>query len=135
MPADLAYGALIDALGDEVEAIAKDLEVYAGPAPPSDYALQHEIEGVLRTARDAGFERFHPPTTRAWPSARGRPFPTSRWTSSASATTSIRPTGSSPIAPRERCAPTGREPRVERSRFEPLAPERSSVERPPGLRS
>jgi pimeloyl-ACP methyl ester carboxylesterase len=59
MPADLAYGALIDALGDEVEAIAKDLEVYAGPEPPPDYTLEHEIDGVLRTARDAGFERFH----------------------------------------------------------------------------
>ncbi len=59
MPADLAYGDLIDALGDDVEAIAKDLEVYAGPAPPPDYTLDHEIEGVLRTARDAGFERFH----------------------------------------------------------------------------
>jgi pimeloyl-ACP methyl ester carboxylesterase len=59
MPADLAYGDLIDALGDDVEAIAKDLEVYAGPAPPPDYTLDHEIDGVLRTARDAGFERFH----------------------------------------------------------------------------
>ena len=59
MPADLAYGALIDALGDGVEAIAKDLEVYAGPEPPPDYTLEHEIDGVLRTARDAGFNRFH----------------------------------------------------------------------------
>jgi pimeloyl-ACP methyl ester carboxylesterase len=59
MPADLAYGALIDALGDDVEAIAKDLEVYAGPEPPPDYTLEHEIGGLLRTARDAGFDRFH----------------------------------------------------------------------------
>src|SRR5437660_5129964 len=59
MPADLAYAGLIDALGDDVEAIAKDLELYAGPAPPRDYTLDYEIEGVLRTARDAGFERFH----------------------------------------------------------------------------
>src|SRR5437588_7462667 len=59
MPADLAYGALIYALGDDVEAIARDLEVYAGPEPPADYTLEYEIDGVLRTARDAGFERFH----------------------------------------------------------------------------
>jgi len=59
MPAALAYGALLDALGDEVEAIARDLEVYAGPEPPADYTLEYEIDGVLRTARDAGFERFH----------------------------------------------------------------------------
>jgi pimeloyl-ACP methyl ester carboxylesterase len=59
MPAGLAYGALMDALGDGVEAIAKDLEVYAGPEPPPDYTLEHEVDGVLRTARDAGFDRFH----------------------------------------------------------------------------
>jgi pimeloyl-ACP methyl ester carboxylesterase len=59
MPADLAYGALLDALGDDVEAIAKDLEVYASPEPPPDYTLEHEVDGVLRTARDAGFHRFH----------------------------------------------------------------------------
>jgi pimeloyl-ACP methyl ester carboxylesterase len=59
MPADIAYGALIDALGDDVEAIAKDLEVYANPEPPPDYTLATEVDGVLRTARDAGFDRFH----------------------------------------------------------------------------
>ena len=59
MPANLAYGSLIDALGDDVDAIAKDLEVYAGPEPPVGYSLEHEIAGVLRTARDAGFDRFH----------------------------------------------------------------------------
>lgn len=59
MPADLAYGALIEALGDDVDAIARDLEVYAGPEPPVAYTLDHEIAGVLRTARDAGFDRFH----------------------------------------------------------------------------
>jgi pimeloyl-ACP methyl ester carboxylesterase len=59
MPADLAYGSLIDELGDDVDAIAKDLEVYAGPEPPVGYTLDHEIAGVLRTARDAGFDRFH----------------------------------------------------------------------------
>src|SRR5207247_2438357 len=59
MPADLAYGALLEALGDDVEAVAKDLEVYAGPEPPPDYTLEYEIDGVLRAAKEAGFERFH----------------------------------------------------------------------------
>jgi pimeloyl-ACP methyl ester carboxylesterase len=59
MPADLAYGPLLEALGDDVEAIAKDLEVYAGPEPPPGYTLDDEIAGVVRTARDAGFDRFH----------------------------------------------------------------------------
>src|SRR4029077_9236879 len=48
-----------EALGEDVEAIAKDLEVYAGPEPPPGYTLDDEVTGVLRTARDAGFDRFH----------------------------------------------------------------------------
>src|SRR4051794_36488479 len=59
MPANLAYGPLIAELGDDVNAIAKDLEVYAGPEPPPGYSLDDEIEGVVRAAQDAGFERFH----------------------------------------------------------------------------
>jgi pimeloyl-ACP methyl ester carboxylesterase len=59
VPADLAYGALIAALGDEVEVLTKDLELYAGPEPPTGYSLGHEVEGVLRVSRDAGLERFH----------------------------------------------------------------------------
>ncbi len=59
MPAEAAYAALLEALGDQVQAIAKDLEVYAGPAPPTDYSLENEIDGILRTAQSSGFERFH----------------------------------------------------------------------------
>ena len=59
MPADLAYDALLDALGGAAEAIAKDLELYAAREPPPDYELQHEIDGVLRAADKAGFARFH----------------------------------------------------------------------------
>lgn len=59
MPADLAYAALLEELGDGIDAIAKDLEVYAGPEPPIGYTLDDEIAGILRTARDAGFDRFH----------------------------------------------------------------------------
>jgi pimeloyl-ACP methyl ester carboxylesterase len=59
LPADLAYGALIDALGDEVEAVAKDLEVYAGDEPAGDYSLDDEVAGVVREADARGWERFH----------------------------------------------------------------------------
>jgi pimeloyl-ACP methyl ester carboxylesterase len=59
LPADLAYGALREALGDEVAAVAKELEVYAGEEPPPGYTLEVEVEGVLCTAEASGFERFH----------------------------------------------------------------------------
>jgi pimeloyl-ACP methyl ester carboxylesterase len=59
LPADLAYGGLLDALGGEVTAVAKDLEVYAGDEPPPDYTFEVEAEGILRAADAAGFDRFH----------------------------------------------------------------------------
>ena len=59
MPAELAYGALLAALGDDVQAVAKELEIYADAAPPADYTLQHETDGILRTADAAGLDRFH----------------------------------------------------------------------------
>jgi pimeloyl-ACP methyl ester carboxylesterase len=59
LPADLAYGALIDALGADVEAVAKDLEVYAGDEPPVEYSLDDEVGGVLCEADARGWERFH----------------------------------------------------------------------------
>lgn len=59
LPADLAYGALIDALGAEVDAVAKDLELYASGEPPIDYTLDDEVGGVLREADARGWDRFH----------------------------------------------------------------------------
>jgi pimeloyl-ACP methyl ester carboxylesterase len=60
LPAELAYEALLEALaGDDVEAVAKDLEVYATEQPPPDYSLDVEVEGVTRAADAAGFKRFH----------------------------------------------------------------------------
>jgi pimeloyl-ACP methyl ester carboxylesterase len=59
LPAELAYGALVRALGPEVEAVAKDLEVYATPEPPADYALDLEVAGVLREADRRDWDRFH----------------------------------------------------------------------------
>jgi len=59
MPARLAYGALLDALGDRADAVAKELEVYAGDEPPPGFTLGVEVEGILREADARGFERFH----------------------------------------------------------------------------
>jgi pimeloyl-ACP methyl ester carboxylesterase len=58
-PAELAYGALIAALGPDVDAVPKELEVYATPEPPEDYSLDVEVAGVLREADARGWERFH----------------------------------------------------------------------------
>ena len=59
LPVGPAYGALIAALGPDVEAVPKDLEVYASPEPPADYGLEVEVAGVLREADARGWERFH----------------------------------------------------------------------------
>ncbi|MGH3117242.1 MAG: alpha/beta fold hydrolase [Gaiellales bacterium] len=59
LPADLAYDALIDALENDVEAVAKDLELYAGDEPPSDYSLDDEVAGAVREADARGWESFH----------------------------------------------------------------------------
>jgi pimeloyl-ACP methyl ester carboxylesterase len=55
----LAYGALIAAIGDPADLVAKDLEVYAGDAPPPGYSLDSEVEGVVREADARGWGRFH----------------------------------------------------------------------------
>ena len=39
--------------------MAKELELYAGEEPQPDYALDVEIEGILRAAEASGFDRFH----------------------------------------------------------------------------
>jgi pimeloyl-ACP methyl ester carboxylesterase len=59
LPAALAYGALLQTLGGEVEPVAKGLEVYAGVVPAPGRTLDVEVDGVLRTAGAAGFDRFH----------------------------------------------------------------------------
>jgi pimeloyl-ACP methyl ester carboxylesterase len=59
LPAELAYSSLIAALGSDVEAVAKDLELYATPQPPEDYSLDLEIDGLLREADALGWETFH----------------------------------------------------------------------------
>jgi pimeloyl-ACP methyl ester carboxylesterase len=59
VPAEPAYAKLQDVLGDRVEAVAKDLELYSGDQPPPDYSLATEVRGLLREADKRGFDRFH----------------------------------------------------------------------------
>jgi hypothetical protein len=59
MPAALRYGPLLAALGEGIEALPKDLEVYADSEPPQDYSIGTEVEGVSRVADAADFKRFH----------------------------------------------------------------------------
>jgi pimeloyl-ACP methyl ester carboxylesterase len=59
LPADLAYGSLVSALGSGADAVVKDLEVYATAEAPTDYTLDLEVAGVLRVAEHRGWERFH----------------------------------------------------------------------------
>ena len=59
LPAEPAYAALLQRLGERVDAVAKDLDVYAGEEPPPSFGLDTELEGVLREADLRGFDRFH----------------------------------------------------------------------------
>ena len=59
LPAGLAYDGLVAALGSDVEAIVKDLEVYREDSPPPDYSLDTEVAGVLREADARGWSTFH----------------------------------------------------------------------------
>ena len=59
MPAGMSYGPLLNVIKGEVRAVAKELEVYGSAAPPSDYGLEMEVEGIKRAADAAGLETFH----------------------------------------------------------------------------
>jgi pimeloyl-ACP methyl ester carboxylesterase len=59
LPAEPAYAALLQALGDRVEAVAKDLELYSESHPPPDFGLDTEVDGIEREADAHGLGRFH----------------------------------------------------------------------------
>jgi len=58
LPAELAYGPLLEELDEEVEAVAKDLDLYAGEVPSEGYSLELEADGVLLEADARGWDRF-----------------------------------------------------------------------------
>jgi pimeloyl-ACP methyl ester carboxylesterase len=59
LPASLAYEELQRELGEGVNAVAKELEVYASDRPPAGFTLDTEVAGILRCAQETGFDRFH----------------------------------------------------------------------------
>jgi pimeloyl-ACP methyl ester carboxylesterase len=59
MPAEPAYAKLLEVLGDRVDGVAKDLELYSGDQPRPDYSLGTEADGLLRESDKRGFDRFH----------------------------------------------------------------------------
>ena|SRR5437667_7645311 len=59
LPAEPAYAALLQALGDRVDTVAKDLEVYSADQPPPNFGLGMEVDGIRREADAHGFDRFH----------------------------------------------------------------------------
>jgi pimeloyl-ACP methyl ester carboxylesterase len=59
LPAEPAYATLLGVLGERINAVAKDLEVYAGNQPPPDFRLGTEVDGILREADAHDFEHFH----------------------------------------------------------------------------
>jgi pimeloyl-ACP methyl ester carboxylesterase len=59
LPAAPAYAALVAALGADVDARLKDLEIYAGDAPRAGYSMATELAGIARVADEARFDRFH----------------------------------------------------------------------------
>jgi pimeloyl-ACP methyl ester carboxylesterase len=59
MPAALRYAPLLRELGDSVDAVTKELEVYASDTPPEHFTIEDEVEGISRAAGAAGFEHFH----------------------------------------------------------------------------
>jgi pimeloyl-ACP methyl ester carboxylesterase len=58
-PVAPSYAPLLEELGDEIDPVLKDLEVYEADEPPADYSMALEVDGLRRVADGAGLERFH----------------------------------------------------------------------------
>ena len=58
LPAEPAYAALLQVLGERVDAVAKELEVYAAEQPPPGYHLTPKSK-VFCGWRTCAFARFH----------------------------------------------------------------------------
>jgi len=59
LPAEPAYAGLLAMLGDRVDALVKDLELYSTDRPPPGYGIETEIDGIRREADARRFDRFH----------------------------------------------------------------------------
>jgi len=59
MPAAVRYAPLKAAVDGQADFHFKDLEVYAGDAPPPGYSITSEVDALARFADSLGLERFH----------------------------------------------------------------------------
>lgn len=59
MPSELAYNPLLAVIGDEIQPILKELEVYRYDQPQPDYGLETEVAGIQHAATEAGLDSFH----------------------------------------------------------------------------
>jgi len=59
MPSELAYNPLLDIVGQEIQPIVKELEVYRFDQPQLDYSLETEVEGIKKAANEACVKSFH----------------------------------------------------------------------------
>jgi pimeloyl-ACP methyl ester carboxylesterase len=58
-PAVVRYAALIRELGAKARPYTKELELYTLSPSAANYAIADELDGLSRSARRAGLERFH----------------------------------------------------------------------------
>ena len=58
-PAAIQYTPLLKVLGDAIQPLLKDLELYRDNTPPAHYALSDEIESLKRVVDEAGMQSFH----------------------------------------------------------------------------
>jgi pimeloyl-ACP methyl ester carboxylesterase len=58
-PAAQRYAPLVAAVGADAELHLKDLEVYRRDAPPDDYSIDLELQGIDSFAASLGLDRFH----------------------------------------------------------------------------
>src|SRR5262245_64069861 len=59
LPTPLAYEALQREFGHQAHTVAKELDIYGSDLSPVDFTLDVEVAGILRCAKEVGFDRFH----------------------------------------------------------------------------
>src|SRR5438067_2775352 len=59
LPASEAYRDLLASLGDRVDAVSKELEVYSAAEPPPGYTLDNEVAGIREAADGRSWNTFH----------------------------------------------------------------------------
>ena len=58
-PVAASYAPLLAVVGDEIDPLLKELEVYAADEPPAGYSIAMEVDGLRRAVDAAGLATFH----------------------------------------------------------------------------